>query len=117
MGYMRHHAVIVTSWDEKRIADAHLKARAIFEPQQVTVIVRGTVNHYESFMVGPDGSKEGWDDSDEGDRRREQFTRWLDSQRYEDGSTSLKWVEVQYGDDNGETCIVRDSDVRDRVGS
>jgi hypothetical protein len=117
MGYIRHHAIIVTSWKDDQLTEAHLKARAIFEPQQVTSIVASVVNKYESFMVGTDGSKEGWSDSDEGDKRREQFTRWLDSQLYEDGSSSLSWVEVQYGDDNGVTRIVRDSDERERVGS
>ena len=42
------------------------------------------------------------------------FIAFLESQRHEDDSTSLKWVEVQYGDDRGETRIVRDSDERTR---
>jgi hypothetical protein len=51
MGYMRHHAIIVTSWDEKLLTEAHGKARAIFEPQQVTAIVRGVVNAIESRLL------------------------------------------------------------------
>lgn len=60
----------------------------------------------------PDGSKEGWEHSDVGDKARDSYTDWLKAQAYEDGSSPLQWVEVQYGDDNGETKIIRHSDER-----
>lgn len=109
MGYMRHHGILVTSCIDNLIEQAHAKAVEICG-NRVSPLNTEQVNGYRSFAVFPDGSKEGWDDSDQGDKEREQLKTWLNAQRYEDGSTSLDWVEVQYGDDNGETCIIADSD-------
>jgi hypothetical protein len=108
MGYMVHHAIIVTGHNNA-VAKAHGVALDIFD-DMVTPIVTSRTNGYLSFMVAPDGSKAGWGESDDGDRRRERFVAYLDQQRYEDYSSPLDWVEVQYGDDEGDTRIVDDSD-------
>jgi hypothetical protein len=108
MGYMRHHAIIVTSFDADLVTQAHAKATGL--GMLVTNITRDSVNGYQSFLAAPDGSKEGWDESDAGDARRAEFIDWLDSRRYEDDSTSIDWVEVQYGDDNGDNKVLRHAD-------
>lgn len=108
MGYTRHHAIVVTSFSEETIAAAHAKAEAL--KMSVTPIVVTQINAYHSFLIGPDGSKEWWADSDEGDRRRQEYVTWLRAQAYEDGSSPLAWVEVQYGDGDGVTLIVDHSD-------
>ena len=59
-------------------------------------------------MIATDGSKEGWPESCTGDQQRDLFVQWCNDQRWSDGSSSLRWVEVQYGDDDGITKIVRD---------
>ena len=110
MGYMRHHAIIVTTYDDKILAAAHKTAITIFGDEQVSDPIQGKVNGYMSFLVGPDGSNEGWEPSDTGDARRKEFVVYLRAQAYSDGSSSLKWVEVQYGDDENQTEIVNDSD-------
>ncbi len=112
MGYMRHHAIVVTSSAPKLLKAAHVKAVEL--GMSVTGITPEVTNGYSSFLVAPDGSKEGWAESDAGDVRRDQFTAWLDDQRYDDDSTSLGWVEVQFDDDEHETAIVRDSDEHSR---
>ncbi|AIK69270.1 hypothetical protein PBI_MINERVA_61 [Mycobacterium phage Minerva] len=112
MGYMRHHAIVVTSWDQKLLAEAH--AKAVELGACVSPLVDGRINMYQSFLVAPDGSKEGWDTSDEGDAQREALVEWLDAQCYDDDSTCLSWVEVQFGDEELHTCIVADSDERRR---
>jgi hypothetical protein len=112
MGYMRHHAIIVTSWDKPLLKSAYAKANEL--GMLVTNIVEDTVNSYGSFLVAPDGSKEGWEESLLGETRRAMLIRWLDAQRYDDDSTMIDWVEVQYGDDEHQTLIVRDSDERIR---
>lgn len=109
MGYMRHHAIIVTSWDEGRIIVAHAEARSVFPV--VSGLMPSQINGYSSFFVPPDGSKEGWEESMEGDSRRAQYVEWLNSQRYDDGSTSLDWCEVQYGDEEGDDKVVSSSSV------
>lgn len=112
MGYMRHHAIVVTSWSVDDLEAAH--AEAVRLGCQTSPIVLFAVNRGGSFLVAPDGSKEGWPESDNGDVQRRCLIAWLDGQRYEDGSTSLGWVEVQFGDDDGVTTVVAHSDERER---
>lgn len=110
MGYMRHHAILVTaSQDSGRINTAHAKAVEICG-ELVSPIIKSAINCYGSFFVAPDGSKEGWANSNNGDIRRDAFVEWLNRQRWSDGSTSYSWAEVQYGDDEGESIITRHSD-------
>jgi hypothetical protein len=73
------------------------------------------MNSTRSFLVAPDGSKEGWEESDKGDQRREEFVEWLRGQAYNDGSNPLAWIELyfaaeqQFMDDFPGAEIVRGS--------
>lgn len=96
MGYIRHHAIVVTSTDESRIHAAHAKALEL--QMSVTSVAGPVVNGHLSFLVGPDGSKEGWEDSIDGDVRRRKYKEWLNAQRFDDDSTPYDWVEVSYGE-------------------
>jgi hypothetical protein len=118
MGYVAHHALIVTSDFEGPLAAAHAEACRLFdsprcfaalpepqgEPQGeqprclVSPIVQGWANGTGSFFVPPDGSKEGWPESEHGDACRNTFINWLRSYepRY-----ALDWVEVCFGGDYG----------------
>ena len=104
MGYTRHHAIVVTSWNDELIKKASLEARKIFGTE-VSRLLKGDVNNFMSFMIPPDGSKEGWGESDEGDSRRAKFITWLNDQAYDDGSNALSFCEFFYGDDEGESSI------------
>jgi len=104
MGYMRAHTIVVDSWSAELVATAHAKAATIFP--WVSPLSPPSVNLHQSFFVPPDGSKEGWDESAEGDTRRAKFKQWLREQVYEDGSTALRWVEVQFADDENKTIVV-----------
>jgi hypothetical protein len=105
MGYIRHNAIIVTSWNQDRLALAAFQARsiglAVLGPSPPT-----NPNQYVSMLVCPDGSKEGWAESDSGDERRAEFRQWLDSQRHEDGSTPYEWAEIAYGSDDRKAEVV-----------
>lgn len=92
MGYMAHHAIIVTGWDATQVQTAHDEARKIFG-SLVTEIIRSKMNGYQTFFVGPDGSKEGWDESDAGNARREQFKSWISSIK----NQWLDVTELRYG--------------------
>lgn len=100
MGHVTHHAIIVTSWETKRLASARAEARKIFGKEAVTTVAESQCNGYSTFMIAPDGSKFGWNESDEGDMRRNAFIEHLKSYDYEDGSSPLEWVEVAYGHDD-----------------
>ena len=99
---MRHHAIVVTG-SEDEIQEAHSTACSIFE--HVSEISPLSINGHQSFFIPPDGSKEGWDNSEMGDINRSSFVDWLTKR-----GGAVKWVEVQYGDDDKETKIVCDSD-------
>lgn len=98
MGYIRHDAILVTTWNREATDAAANKARemglAILGPSDEAM------NGYRTLLVCPDGSKEGWDLSDEFDARRKAFVEYLNGVRYEDGETCLEWVAVAYGGDD-----------------
>lgn len=93
MGYHNHHAIVVTAWDEKYIKPAHAKAVEIFG-SMCSEIVESNTNGYVSFFIAPDGSKEGWQESDDGNDRRDKFKAWI---KQHDGY--LDTVEIYYGGD------------------
>jgi hypothetical protein len=106
VGYIRHNAIIVTSWDSDRLQKARDVALGMV-PGLVSEIIPCRVNGGGSFFVAPDGSKEGWEDSDEGDRQRGDFIAWLNVQRYEDNSTWLSWAEIAYSADDWSAEVTR----------
>lgn len=105
MGYIAHHAIVVTSWNDKTIVSAHAKATEL--GALVSPIIPARCNGEASFFIAPDGSKEGWVDSDKGDEQRDSFIEWADSQAYEDGSSPIAWVEVRYSPDDHEATVSR----------
>ena len=107
MGYIRHHAIIVTSADQAALKRAHAKALEIFK--DIASFISEFVNGYASFLIAPDGSKEGWEHSDQGDAARDTFITWLEQWRNADGFTELDYVEVQFGDDEGVSLLLRAS--------
>lgn len=110
MGYMRHHAVLVTSWEKEAIEKARVIAVSLFGEDMVSQTSPPSINGYVSFAVFPDGSKEGWEESDRGDIARAEFVQYMRENVYEDGSSCFGWLEVQYGDDEHQTLIVNSSD-------
>lgn len=110
MGYILHHVIVVSSWDNDLLAKARDTAVEMFEGVAYvsTIVPHRRVNGGGSILVAPDGSKEGWDHSHDGDTARRKFTKWLDGQRHDDGSSSLCWAEIALGsDDDNDTHIVR----------
>ncbi len=110
MGYMQHHAILVTTYRQSLAEMARAKAQEIFGEEFSTLVSEPVTNGYHSFAIFPDGSKEGWQDSDQGERYRADFISWLKAH------DEYGWVLVQYGDDALETCILDDSDADNRNG-
>lgn len=114
MGYMRHHAICVTSCLPTAIKEAHQWAMESFKVCAVTEITPVAVNGYQSFFIAPDGSKEGWEDSDVGNQERKDFEDYVSTFLVKKfGYCPLVWIEVQYGDDNGETKIIASDDFQE----
>lgn len=98
MGYIRHNAIVVTSW--KSLEYVAQKAREL--GAQVVGPSESAINGYSSLLICPDGSKEGWSDSDKGDERRAALREFMNTQRYED----YEWAEVSYGSDDQSATVV-----------
>lgn len=94
MGITRHNAIIVTSYKSSAIDRALAKARDL----RMTVLgpSEPVVNGYVTMLVCPDGSNEGWGDSNLGNSKRAAFIDWMKAHEFEDGSSSLDWIEVEY---------------------
>lgn len=118
MGYMRHHAIVVTTTDFHRDKLGKVLAKIGTDCSQVriTPVVESGSNSCLSFCVIPDGSKEGWPESDQGDNDRTEIKALLRSYQYADASSPFDWVEVQYGDDEYQTVVTDDSDRDIRMG-
>lgn len=101
MGYIKHHAIIVTG-HAGYIEAAHDKAKLIFN--RVTEITEAATNGYKSFLIPPDGSKEGWGESNRGNERRDEYVAWLRSTN----APWVSWVEISYPGDDDCAEIIRD---------
>ena len=103
MGYSIHHTITVTSWNPDKLHEAC--AFAVSTGAQVSEPIESAINGVWSFFVAPDGSKEGWEESAAGDKRRDQIKTWLRAQAYDDGSTSLRWFEAAHPEDGAPRVI------------
>ena len=103
MGYIRHNAIVVTSWKREAVEAAVAEARRI--GLEVIGPSAEVINGYSSALICPDGSKEGWWDSSEGDEKRAMFREWTETLRHEDGSSPLEWCEVAYGNDDRNATV------------
>lgn len=119
MGYTVHNVIVVTG-REPYLSEAHRRAvecvNAQFSTQpsgiptdeqgrsfMVTDTLTCGVNGNGSFMLAPDGSKEGWDASARGDLVRQALRMYLEAQ------DRLDWVEVEFGGDlEGPASVVQD---------
>ena len=101
MGYMKHHSIIVTTYEEGKAKLARNRAIKDFK-SLVTPIRKSLVNSWYSFAILPDGSKEGWSGSNMFDEARDRFNGWLRKNRYEDNSSPYDAVEVSM-DEEGRT--------------
>jgi len=116
MGRIRHSAIIVTGSEK---ADAELAHKIATEfGLIVTPVIPGRANGYASFMVCPDGSKEGWDTSRNYDVIRHAFVNWLvephqvERRGYGAEASYLAqahfdWVYLDFGGDDDDV-VVRD---------
>ncbi len=108
MGYIKHHTIIVTSWERTKIIKAHEKAKEIFASYEngaekiVSKPLKYLMNLGYSFFIAPDGSKEGWDTSNNMDKAREEFLDWMDK-----NVPYCDYVEITFGGDDERTEILR----------
>lgn len=99
MGYIRHYAIVVTSYSDEKIKPLHKKAKKIFG-KLVSNIVQSKRNGFETFFIGPDGSKLGWETSNKGIKKRSKFISILQKK-------GVTYCEFFYGDDEFESRVTK----------
>jgi len=77
----------------------YAKAKELFGPL-VSEKVKTKLNGFISFFVAPDGSKEGWEESDYADKQRAELVGFIEEQQCSDGGNPIKYAELFYGDDD-----------------
>lgn len=95
MSLIQHHAILVTvdlglEYIEKIAQKARDIGCVVIGPSAPQINLSSTLC---VLCVVPDGSKEGWAHSDEGDVRRAKFIEYLKSP-----DVYATWVEVSYGE-------------------
>lgn len=115
MGYIKHHAIIITGWQKDKVISANKKAKEIFikhfkesifrEIKLVSNVIEGVVNAQYSFFIAPDGSKEGWSDSDFADNARAEFIEWIKS----GDAGYVEYAEICFGGDDSENTFINTS--------
>lgn len=109
MGYIIHHTIVVTGWDEDTIEKARGHAIKSFErafedsvtnsaESLVSPIVTSICNRYCSFFIAPDGSKSGWEASDAGDYARSLICLYLKE-------NDIDFISVAFGGDVNDAFI------------
>lgn len=110
MGYIRHNAIIATCWQAAAVSRLAEYARSI----GAEALVGGEMtNGYVTVCITPDGSKEGWQSSAEGDKRRTKIKQWM---RAHESDLFFEWCEVAYGDDDANPEISDSAWVTDNTG-
>lgn len=100
MGTMQHKAMVVTGIDhgENKLTKAYKKARKLFPKQLVSKRLPALTNGYESFLIAPSGSKVGWNPDVDHETAMKEFVEYLETLKYSDGSTSVKYVYLTFGE-------------------
>ena len=112
MRNIRHHALIVTCNDRKVLESIRMKALELYKLHMeassghllVSEIKDSIVNHYASFFIIPDGSKEGYDASEDGDIIRAKLIDFITPLTISEGY-HLSYGEISYGADDGKTTF------------
>ena len=115
MGYIKHHTIVVTGWKDEHIEQAREKAVEIFEEtckdemikppygsNIISPIIGSLSNDQKSFFIAPDGSKEGWQTSNNCNKARTAFLDW-----FKDSDNCCDYIEVVFGGDDERQAIVR----------
>jgi len=96
MDTIYHDAIIVTVGYETGVNMAAFReSMPVYLRRCLVGPITSPVNDYTTWFFAPDGSKEGWPASKEGEEWRERFLDLFWS--YKDGSTPFDIVTVRYG--------------------
>jgi len=100
MGVENNNVVIATTWNENEVARIKTWVHEIKDKFWESLFIFGPVaiNSKTTVVMVPDGSKEGWEESDRGDELRSKFIAEIEKANYGDGSSPWDYVEVGFGE-------------------
>lgn len=108
MGYIRNKCIVVSGWGAKRVSTARDRAIAFYAENGVEKLVGELVPHAvnggAAFLIAPDGSKEGWGTSDQGDAAEAEFIAFLKGKGGRE--LYLEWAHILIGGDDGEYRVL-----------
>ncbi|MCU0431629.1 MAG: hypothetical protein MUF42_16830 [Cytophagaceae bacterium] len=110
---IKHHGIIVTGQSKPLIKEIRQKAIEIFKTHMeagfgyrlVGEIQESLINNFFTFMIFPDGSKEGHETSEDGDVVRKKIVEYLDEVN-SSSPDKINYVELYYGTDDHESGIL-----------
>ncbi len=114
MRNIRHHSIIVTVNDKATIEDLRKKINEVYTKnmeakngfQLLSPTIPSLINNFFSFFIAPDGSKEGYDASDDADRVRKLVLEMLRNYKPKEDTVIVQFVELFYGDENEPSSIL-----------
>lgn len=114
MKNIKHHTIAITASDKVQLEALRGKVINIYKEkmeakkgfQLVSPIIESLINNFCTFYIAPDGSKEGYDASDDGDIIRKSITTLIESYKQADGENPFRYVEIAYGADDNSSQII-----------
>ena len=114
MRNIKHHAILITAHDLKLLQE--VKAAIVSMIKQnieasngiklLGEITESLINNFYSFIVFPDGSKEGHETSDDGDILRKKITDYLELHNKTTKENPVNFIEVYFGSDDGTAGVL-----------
>lgn len=95
MGLIQHNAMIATTLSVEEFSRVRLAIEAR-DDRDLFTFNQTKINAYHTIIIPPDGSKEGWDDSDAGDSRRQWLIELIQQGPYIGGYWD--YVDVSFGE-------------------
>jgi len=106
MGYVRHEAMLFEGI-RKSVEALHADIVTMIAKHDLTTQmlgeIREVINGYTFFTLYPDGSKEGWGSSNDGDLLRAEIKEHIKR-----NEIYVSWCSVQFSGDDGVSLIIDD---------
>jgi hypothetical protein len=100
MSVINHNSIIATTLDKKEFERVAKWIENNFSPEVIDLFAfkSSLVNGYQTIVMVPDGSNEGWEESNLADEARNEFIAELEKANFSDGSSPWSYVEVGFGE-------------------
>lgn len=98
MGVENNNAIIATTRNSEEVARIKEWVEGLESMKDLFLFGSPQINNKTTVVMVPDGSKEGWTESDAGDNLRSLFIKEIEKANYENGSNPWDFIEVGYGE-------------------